>query len=1052
MAAPASAATGWPLQRPRPALPLQHAISGAAAMARRLATSTPGRVQQLQGQAGYAFDLPSMDTSLTTTVTIPTLTCTGLPGSQTFGIQLSLEIGGAYSMVQTFCFGGQQYNEINFSGQNFQNGGWFAAVPGSQIQMSETRDSAGVTATISEAAPSNTKTVSFPGVTTGGGYVGILDAGVENPTTGGVPPYTAVGFAATDVGGTPLGSYIQTVNYAEQDSVWVANLQDQTSDVGSGDSFSVTNANLTLPTVSLSNPTIDQPATGGASVQFTATLSASSSYPIYVDYATQDQSAQAGTNYTAVGGTFTFPPGTTTQSVSVPILPGPETGGPSNGNKLRFLLNLSNPSYVYVGGPGQATILEGPIVNSVSPMNVPRNGGPGTAVTLTGEDLSQVTSAEFCPVGGGQCLQAIGVSGQSDTSVTVTVPDASGSVGAGQTLTTDAVVTDASKVSSPVNPPGDYLVFGCTQQDVTDGAWQVSGCLTDEANGVDVAQASSAIDGVTLTPPAKTTDAVSYETKSHQVTSNGRSVTVSLPMAGNPAVQIFKGAVAKAVSGPVSFTLPANTKLGGLAISGTVTLTPGSPGQASGKVSVTLPQVLGNTRGTLTFTTATGGTLSNLTVTVPKATFMQLFALSNVTLSYSASGSSGTWNVSGTASTGGQTSTTFSGSLAYSNNNPTSASLTVGTISLAGLLDISNLTVNYNGSWSGSATVAQGGQTGTVSLTFSGPTLTAAEVKTGPVALFGIVNVNSFDLKYGGGSWSLAVTSTVPGGGTASTSLTVANGVISQATLKLAKFTLANAVTIASATVSYAASQPNQQCNTVTGTEIWCGSWDISFPDVSGVVSGVSGSLAFQNGAFASGSVNVSGNVPLIDGVFLTKLGATLTVNPAPAQVTGTAIITFGPKISGVSALSANGDLTRTFPAGGTGGSYDATATVTALPGSAHPLVLGKVTATVPDSGPATADLTLGGGPKGLTVTVGKATATIVGEVKGTFTASTFTLTGTTTITVPLGTFSGSLKADNTGVASCAKIPGGAQVGFEFFWKTGTLDVLDSKGCSERGF
>jgi hypothetical protein len=126
---------------------------------------------------------------------------------------------------------------------------------------------------------------------------------------------------------------------------------------------------------------------------------------------------------------------------------------------------------------------------------------------------------------------------------------------------------------------------------------------------------------------------------------------------------------------------------------------------------------------------------------------------------------------------------------------------------------------------------------------------------------------------------------------------------------------------------------------------------------------------------------------------------------------------------------------------------------VTALPGSSHSLVLGTVTATVPDSGVATADLTLGGGSQGLTVTVGSATATIVGEVKGTFTSSTFSLTGTTMITVPvLGTLSGTLKADNKGVASCAKTSGGTEVGFEYYWNTGAIDVFDSKGCTEHGF
>jgi hypothetical protein len=1097
-AAPRSARAG---SAARPFVPISAPAHRRGGTHRRYAPgeNPPGRVTQVPGQAGYEAPVPEpAPASVQTTVTVPAITChTGSnPGfgdvntsnpapSVLIGFNGTLEVlseliyncsNGVWAGLSTIdpscshLFGGFCFYEP-FAGGTVHTG--------DQVQLTASLSPAASSTTITDltsgahlsftnsgsSASSAVAVISaydlcfLPG---GNSEACSVDDGSSTVPPPGYAGYTPITFGTSEINGTGLGSYLagpDSTGWLELNNVWGPTLEGQTTYVGSTDTFTDTNAQLTLPTVSLSNPTIDQPATGPASVQFTATLSASSSYPIYVDYATQDQSAFAGTNYTAVNGTLTFPPGTTTGSVSVPIIPGPETGNGSNGNKLTFLLNLSNPSYVYGGGSGQATIYEGPVVNSVSPANVPLNGGPSMAVTLTGVDLSRVTSAAFCPVasgGGGPCVQAIGVSGQSETSVTVTAPDASGSVGANQTsLTTDAVVTNASNISSPVNSPGDYLVFGCKQQAVTDGTWQASGCLTDEPNGVDVAQTSSAIDGVNVTPPAKTIDAVSYQTSSAQVTSS-RSVTVSLPMLGNPAVQIFKGALTKALSGPVSFTVPKNTMLGGLTISGTVTITPtpGMLGQASGKVSVTLPPILGGGKGTLAFTTATGGTLTNLTVSVPKANFLQLFALSKLKLSYSASGSTGTWSVSGTASTGGQTSTKFSGSLVYSNNALKSASLKVSAISLAGLLDISNLTASYNGtSWSGSATVAQGKQTGTVALTFTGSTLTAAEIKTGPVALFGIININSFDLTYGGGNWSLAVTSTLPGGGTASATLAVANGIINSASLTLTNFALAKAVTIASATVSYAASQPNSQCNTVTGTEIWCGSWDISFPGTQGAVSGVSGSLAFQNGSFASGSVTVNGSVPLIDGVFLTQLGGTLTVNPAPATVSGTATITFGPQISGVSALSATGTLTRTFPAAGTGGSYDASATVTALPGSTHSLVLGTVKVTVPDSGPTTADLTLGGGPQGLSITVGKATATIVGEVKGTFTSSTFSLTGTTMITVPvLGTLSGTLKADNTGVASCAKTSGGTQVGFEYYWTTGAIDVFDSKGCSERGF
>jgi hypothetical protein len=1052
----------------------------------------PGRVTQEAGQSGYVVPIQGTDTvQIQATVTLPSINCTTgssarwgnvyqsfvRPGVFLFTpstfIQLSIQPDCAESPPLTYF----AFSTLDPSCSNgvcplepFSDG---PANPGDVITLQATLSPTSSSVTATDETTGGT--VSF----TGGGLSGPISAGFldddvcvypttagENcndlePSSAGVPPgfgaYSTFTWSNVEINGTGLGAFLDgadSAGWQQFNSVWSSTLLDQTSYVNGGDSFTVTNADLTLPSVTIGNAKIDEPSTGTGVMTFPVTLSASSSNPIYLDYATQDHSASAGTNYDAASGVLTFSPGETTQDINVTILSGASSGGVIN-----FYLNLTNPSYA-VGSPtATGTIYLGPYVESVTPTQVPLNGGPNTTVTVNGEDFvgydgnARVTSVKFClqstPT---SCATGTSVSVANDGQLTVTAPDASGIAGQGQaTNPTDTIATNVNGVTSPANPPGDVLNFGCTQQTVPDGAWLVSGCLTDEQNSNDVTQQASSLDGVDVS--AAPTNDVDYQASSVDVTSQ-KPVTVSLPVAGNPLVAIFKGKLNKTLSQPVSFTVPKNTMLAGLAISGTVTLTPGSPGQASGTVTVTLPPVLGGGTGTLTFETQIGGSLSNVTVTVPKANFMQLFALSNFTLSYSTGGA---WKVSGTASTGGNTSTKFSGSLTYANNTLKSASLTVDKISLAGLLDISKLTVKYNGSaWSGSATVAQGKQTGTVSLTFSGSplTLTAAELKTGPVALFGIVNVNSFDMTYGGGSWSLKVTSTLSGGGTASAALTVSNGVISSASLTLTKFALANTVTIATATVSYAASQPNSQCKTVTGTEIWCGAWDISFPDVSGPVIGeVSGSLAFQNGSFASGSVTVNGSVPLIDGVFLTQLGATLTVNPSPATVSGTATITFGPKISGVSALSATGTLTRTFPSGGTGGSYNASATVTALPGSSHSLVLGTVTVTVPDSGATTADLILGGSAQGLTVSVGSATATIAGEVKGTFTSSTFSLSGTTMITVPvLGTLSGTLKADNTGVASCGKTSGGTEVGFEYYWTTGAIDVFDSKGCSEHGF
>jgi hypothetical protein len=280
--------------------------------------------------------------------------------------------------------------------------------------------------------------------------------------------------------------------------------------------------------------------------------------------------------------------------------------------------------------------------------------------------------------------------------------------------------------------------------------------------------------------------------------------------------------------------------------------------------------------------------------------------------------------------------------------------------------------------------------------------------------------------------------------------LSVSNGVINSASLTLTKFALANTVTIASATVSYSQTAPNSACSTVTGSEIWCGSWDIQLPQATSL-NGISGTLAFANDTFKSGSVDVTGSVPLLDGVFLTELGGSLSLGPP--VVSGNATLSFGPQISNTSVLSVSGSLTRTFAFGNSTGSYAAKGTVTALAGSSHALTLGSITVKVPDSGATSITVTLGGGPSGLTVTAGSATATVTGQLNGTFTSSTFSLSGTTSITVPVfGTLSGNLLADNHGIAACAKVSAGKQVGFEYVFQTGTLQVLDSSDCSEKGF
>ena len=79
--------------------------------------------------------------------------------------------------------------------------------------------------------------------------------------------------------------------------------------------------------------------TGTKAAVFTVTLTPASSQTVTVDYATADQSAQAGTDYTSTQGTLTFAPGDTTKAITVPVL-----GDNALESDERFVVQLSNPT------------------------------------------------------------------------------------------------------------------------------------------------------------------------------------------------------------------------------------------------------------------------------------------------------------------------------------------------------------------------------------------------------------------------------------------------------------------------------------------------------------------------------------------------------------------------------------------------------------------------------------------------------------------------------------------------------------------------------------
>jgi large repetitive protein len=135
--------------------------------------------------------------------------------------------------------------------------------------------------------------------------------------------------------------------------------------------------------------------TGATNLRFTISLSGPATTPVTVQYGTSDSTATAGSDYTAVSGTASFPVGETAVAVDVPVLGDTALEGDETLN-----LVLSNPSGAPIAfGQGVGTILnDDPYKIFIYFNSEPGDYiGQGQRFTLT---LSDGTIAAF-PTGGG---------------------------------------------------------------------------------------------------------------------------------------------------------------------------------------------------------------------------------------------------------------------------------------------------------------------------------------------------------------------------------------------------------------------------------------------------------------------------------------------------------------------------------------------------------------------------------------------------------------------------------------------------------------------------
>lgn len=123
----------------------------------------------------------------------------------------------------------------------------------------------------------------------------------------------------------------------ELDETFFVNLNDPTNAVVIDSQGMGTILDDDGPNVAISDTTVTEGDSGTTTARFTVTLDSSSVQTITVDYATGDQSAAAGSDYTDTSGTLTLTAGTTERSIEVPI-----TGDTAVEPEETFVVTLSN--------------------------------------------------------------------------------------------------------------------------------------------------------------------------------------------------------------------------------------------------------------------------------------------------------------------------------------------------------------------------------------------------------------------------------------------------------------------------------------------------------------------------------------------------------------------------------------------------------------------------------------------------------------------------------------------------------------------------------------
>ncbi|MCZ8039857.1 MAG: right-handed parallel beta-helix repeat-containing protein, partial [Microcystis sp. LE17-20A] len=239
-----------------------------------------------------------------------------------------------------------------------------------------------------------------------------------------------------------------------------------------------TAADWDKPFFTISNPTIVENNSGTNNLIFKVTLSTTSTQTITVNYATADNTATAGSDYTATTGTLTFTPGQISQDIIISV-----NGDTAIEPDETFLINLSNPSNALItDNQGLGTITNDDvtlpsITLAVSSESVTEDGTTNLVYTFTRTGATTDALTVNYTVGGTATFDTdyTQTGAASFTATTGTVTFAAGSDTATVTIdpTADTNVEDDETVTLNLAPGTGYAI-GTTDA--------VVGIITDTDN------------------------------------------------------------------------------------------------------------------------------------------------------------------------------------------------------------------------------------------------------------------------------------------------------------------------------------------------------------------------------------------------------------------------------------------------------------------------------------------------------------------------------------------------------------------------------------------